>query len=153
MRLISIPLDFSHKRININIIHNEIKKFPVVRGIQLISCRHCIIYTSGAVFERYMLVRAEVFLGRYRNCFENPEPFIPGQVAQVKYELPDVAHTFKKGHRIMIQVQNSWFQLVDRNPQKFVDIYHCNEEDFQKAMHRIYHDKQRASSLLVMILK
>jgi uncharacterized protein len=100
-----------------------------------------------------MLVRAEVFRGRYRNSFENPEPFIPGRVTEVKYELPDIAHTFKKGHRIMIQVQNSWFPLVDRNPQKFVDIYHCDEEDFQKATHRIYHDKQRASSLLVKILK
>ncbi len=100
-----------------------------------------------------MLVRGEVFRGRYRNSFENPEPFIPGQVTEVKYELPDVAHTFKKGHRIMIQVQNSWFPLVDRNPQKFVDIYHCDEEDFQKATHRIYHDKRRASSLLVKILK
>ena len=100
-----------------------------------------------------MLVRAEVFRGRYRNSFEKPEPFKPGKVTEVKYELPDVAHTFKKGHRIMIQVQNSWFPLVDRNPQKFVDIYHCVEEDFQKATHRIYHDKQRASFLMVKVLK
>lgn len=100
-----------------------------------------------------MLVRAEVFRGRYRNSFENPEPFKPGKVTEVKYELPDVAHTFKKGHRIMIQVQSSWFPLVDRNPQKFVDIYHCSEEDFQKATHRIYHDKRRSSSLMVKVLK
>jgi uncharacterized protein len=100
-----------------------------------------------------MLVRAEVFRGRYRNSFEHPEPFIPGEVTEVKYELPDVAHTFKKGHRIMVQVQNSWFPLVDRNPQKFVNIYQCAEEDFQKATHRIYHDKERASYLMVNVLK
>jgi uncharacterized protein len=99
-----------------------------------------------------MLVRAEVFRGRYRNSFEHPEPFKPGEVAEVRYELPDVAHTFKKGHRIMVQVQNSWFPLVDRNPQKFVDIYHCGEEDFQKATHRIYHDKKRTSFLQVKVL-
>ena len=75
-----------------------------------------------------MLVRGEVFRGKYRNSFEKPEPFIPGKVTEVKYEMPDVAHTFKKGHRIMIQVQNSWFPLVDRNPQKFVNIYKCSDE-------------------------
>lgn len=92
-----------------------------------------------------MLVRGEVMRGRYRNSFENPDPFTPGEVTEIKFRIPDVAHTFKKGHRIMIQVQNSWFPLVDRNPQKFVDIYHCSEEDFQKATHWIYHDNHYPS--------
>lgn len=100
-----------------------------------------------------MLIRGEVFRGRYRNSFEKPEAFKPGKVTEVKYDLPDVAHLFKKGHRIMIQLQNSWFPLVDRNPQKFVDIYHCSEEDFQKATQRIYHDRGRASYLEVKVLK
>ena len=100
-----------------------------------------------------MLVRGEVFRGRYRNSFEKPEAFVPGKVTEVKYELPDVAHTFKKGHRIMIQVQNSWFPLVDRNPQKFVDIYKCSESDFQKATHRIYHDAKYPSHLKVNVLQ
>lgn len=100
-----------------------------------------------------MLVRGEVFRGRYRNSFEKPEAFKPGKVTEVKYGLPDVAHLFKKGHRIMIQLQNSWFPLVDRNPQKFVDIYHCSEGDFQKATQRIYHDRGRASYLEVTVLK
>lgn len=100
-----------------------------------------------------MLVRAEVFRGRYRNSFENPEPFVSGEVAEVKYEMPDVAHSFKKGHCIMIQVQNSWFPLVDRNPQKFLDIYQCSETVFQKATQRIYHDKKHASYLQVKVLK
>jgi len=100
-----------------------------------------------------MLVRGEVFRGKYRNSYENPEPFKPGKVTEVKYEMPDVAHTFRKGHRIMIQVQNSWFPLVDRNPQKFVNIYTCSDSDFQKAVHRVYHDKQYPSHVKVNILK
>lgn len=99
-----------------------------------------------------MLVRGEVFRGKYRNSYEKPEPFIPGNITEVKYSLPDVAHTFKKGHRIMIQIQNSWFPLVDRNPQKFVDIYKCSESDFQKATHRIYHDASNSSCLKITVL-
>ena len=100
-----------------------------------------------------MLVRAEVMRGKFRNSFEKPEPFVPNQVTQVKYTIPDVAHTFKKGHRMMVQVQNSWFPLVDRNPQKFVDIYKADEKDFQKAMHRIYHNSQNASSVQVTVIQ
>ena len=98
-----------------------------------------------------MLVRGEVFRGKYRNSFEKPEPFIPGKVTEVRYGMPDIAHTFKKGHRIMIQVQNSWFPLVDRNPQKFVDIYTCSDSDFQKATHRIYHNSSFSSGIKVNI--
>ncbi len=100
-----------------------------------------------------MLVRGEVLRGRFRNSFEKPEPFVPGQVTPVRFELPDVAHTFKPGHCIMVQVQNSWFPLVDRNPQTFVNIYEADEEDFQKATHRIYHDARRPSSVRVMVLE
>jgi len=100
-----------------------------------------------------MLLRGEIMRGKFRNSFEKPEPFVPGQVTTVKYEMPDVAHTFKKGHRIMVQVQNSWFPLADRNPQKFMDIYTAEDKDFQKATHRIYHDANNASGLKVTILK
>lgn len=100
-----------------------------------------------------MLVRAEVMRGKFRNSFEQPEAFTPGKVTAVNYTLPDVAHTFKKGHKIMIQVQNSWFPLVDRNPQQFLDIYHAEDKDFQKATHRIYHDQANTSSLTVTVLK
>jgi uncharacterized protein len=100
-----------------------------------------------------MLVRAEVMRGKFRNSYENPEPFTPGMITEVKYNLPDVSHCFRKGHRIMIQVQNSWFPLVDLNPQKFTDIYHADEKDFQKATHRIYHDRKNASCVIVNILK
>ena len=100
-----------------------------------------------------MMVRGEVFRGRFRNSFEKPESFVPGKVTEVKYNLQDVAHTFKKGHRIMIQVQSSWFPLVDRNPQKFVDIYHAKDSDFQKATIRIYHDDTAMSSVKVTVLQ
>ena len=100
-----------------------------------------------------MLVRGEVFRGKYRNSFEKPEPFIPGKVTEVKYEIPDIAHTFKKGHRIMVQIQNSWFPLVDRNPQKFVNIYKCSDSDFQKATQRIYYDAKYPSHIKVSVLQ
>ncbi len=100
-----------------------------------------------------MLVRGEVMRGRFRNNYEKPEPFKPGQVTAVKFELPDVAHCFKTGHRIMIQVQNSWFPLVDLNPQKYVNINTCEDSDFQKATMRVYHEKKNASCLKVNVLK
>ncbi|SMC81512.1 CocE/NonD family hydrolase [Pedobacter nyackensis] len=100
-----------------------------------------------------MMVRGEIMRGKYRNSFEKPEPFIPGLVTKVNYALPDVAHTFKKGHRIMVQVQNSWFPLADRNPQKFMDIYTAEPSDFQKATHRIFHDVNNSSALTLTVLK
>lgn len=100
-----------------------------------------------------MLVRGEIMRGKYRNSFEKPEPFTPGEITKVNYPLPDVAHTFKKGHKIMIQIQNSWFPLADRNPQKFMDIYQAEPADFQKATHRIYHDVHNSSFITVSVLK
>ena len=83
---------------------------------------------------------------------KNPEPFIPNTIERVKYDVGDVAHTFKKGHRIMIQIQSSWFPLVDRNPQKFVNIYEAIESDFQKATIRIYHDEKNPSHIILPVL-
>jgi len=100
-----------------------------------------------------MLVRGEIMRGKYRNSFEKPEAIEPGMITKVNYTLPDVAHTFKKGHRIMIQIQNSWFPLADRNPQKFMNIYQAEPGDFQKATHRIFHDVYNASSLTLTVLK
>jgi putative CocE/NonD family hydrolase len=100
-----------------------------------------------------MLVRAEVMRGKFRNSLSKPEPFAPGKPDEVKIALNDVHYTFKAGHRLMVQVQSSWFPLVDRNPQKFVDIYHATEADFQKATHRIYHSAQLSSHLKVGVMK
>jgi hypothetical protein len=100
-----------------------------------------------------MLVRGEIMRGRYRNSFEKPEAFTPNKITEVKYTLPDVAHTFKKGHKLMIQIQSSWFPLADRNPQKFVDIYKADDSDFQKATIKIYHDAVNTSKIILPILK
>ena len=85
-----------------------------------------------------MLVRGDIMRGKYRNSFAEPEPFEPGEKTKVKFTLPSMCHTFKPGHRIMIQVQSSWFPLVDRNPQKFCDIYHCDDSDFQMSVISIF---------------
>ncbi|MES2454988.1 MAG: CocE/NonD family hydrolase [Bacteroidota bacterium] len=100
-----------------------------------------------------MLVRGEIMRGKYRNSFEKPEAMEPGMITKVNYTLPDVGHTFKKGHRIMVQIQNSWFPLADRNPQKFMNIYEAEPADFQKATHRIFHDVHNASSLSITVLR
>lgn len=86
-----------------------------------------------------LLVRGEIMRGKYRNSFSVPEAFVPNKPATVKFELPDVAHTFKKGHKLMIQIQSSWFPLADRNPQKFMNIYKAEEKDFQPATIKIHH--------------
>ena len=99
-----------------------------------------------------MLVRAEIMRGKFRNSFEKPEAFIPNIPAHVKFEMPDVAHTFKKGHHIMIQIQSSWFPLVDRNPQKFTDIYKASDSDFQKATIKIYHDATNQTKFILPVI-
>ncbi len=100
------------------------------------------------------MVRSEVFRGRFRNSYSQPEPFVPHQVTPVRVPLQDVYHTFKKGHRIMIHVQSSWFPLVDRNPQKYVEnIFEADEDDFVKATHRVYHGEQSGSWIEVRRLK
>jgi putative CocE/NonD family hydrolase len=100
-----------------------------------------------------MLVHAEIIRGRYRKSLEKPEPFVPGRIEHVRFDIADVAHTFRKGHRIMVQVQSSWFPLVDRNPQKFVNIYEAGEKDFQRADVRIFHDRKNSSSIIIPLLK
>lgn len=99
-----------------------------------------------------MLVRAEIMRGKYRNSFENPEPFVPGKITRVKWELPDVAHTFLKGHKLMIQIQSSWFPLADRNPQKFLNIYKAKDGDFQKAEIKIYHNANNPSRIILPVM-
>lgn len=85
------------------------------------------------------LVRSEAFRGRYRNSFEKPEPFVPGQPTDVNVTLQDILHTFKKGHRIMVQIQSTWFPYIDRNPQKYVEnIYKADDSDFIKSTIRVF---------------
>jgi len=98
------------------------------------------------------LVRADVFRGKFRNGFENPEPFEPGKISKIQFTMPDIFHTFRRAHRVMVQVQSSWFPLVDRNPQTFVNISNAKPEDFRKATHRVYRSDSAASSLTVLVL-
>ncbi len=97
------------------------------------------------------MVRSEAFRGRFRNSYSNPEPFVSHQVTPVRVPLQDVFHTFKKGHRIMIHVQSTWFPLIDRNPQKYVDnIFEADASDFVKALHRVYHGGESQSWIQVL---
>jgi len=99
------------------------------------------------------MVRSEPIRGKYRNSFEHPEPFVPGKVTPVNFELQDILHTFKKGHKIMVQVQSTWFPLIDRNPQTFVNIMEANDSDFKKATQHIYTSKLHPSFLKVRVLE
>jgi hypothetical protein len=97
------------------------------------------------------LVRGEPFRGKFRRSLEKPEPFVPNQPDLISFELGDVAHCFRRGHRIMLQIQSSWFPLVDRNPQTFVDIPKARPEDFRPATQRIYRSKSRPSAITLMM--
>ena len=94
-----------------------------------------------------MLLGAEVFRSKYRTSFEKPEPLVPNAVTKIEYDLRDKNHCFLKGHRIMVQIQSTWFPLIDRNPQTFVDIYHAREEDFRSAVHTVYRSHAYPSHL------
>jgi putative CocE/NonD family hydrolase len=101
---------------------------------------------------RQMLVRGEPFRGRFRDSYETPKPFTPGEPARVKYRINDVCHTFERGHRIMVQVQNTWFPFIDRNPQTFVpNIFEAKESDFVPATMTVLHSKDHASRLTVRV--
>jgi uncharacterized protein len=99
------------------------------------------------------LVRGEPFRGKFRHSFEKPEPFLPGKVEEVSFHMQDVNHTFRRGHRIMVQVQSSWFPLTDRNPQTFVNIPYAKPSDFVKATERVYHTKAEPSGIGVGVLQ
>ncbi len=89
----------------------------------------------------HMMVRSEVIRGRYRDSFEEPKPFVPNQKTEVKLQLQDINHTIKKGHKLQIQIQSTWFPLIDRNPQKFVpNIFEATDVDFETHKHTIFND-------------
>jgi uncharacterized protein len=97
------------------------------------------------------LLRGDVMRGKFRNSLAKPEPFQPGQPTPVRFALPDCCHTFRTGHRIMVQVQSTWFPLVDRNPQRFEDIYAAKEGDFRKATQRVYRSGDMRSRVTVLV--
>ena len=98
------------------------------------------------------LIRGEPLRGKFRQGFESPVAFVPGRVESINYSMPDINHTFRRGHRIMVQIQSSWFPLIDLNPQKFMEIPQANPEDFQKAVQRIYRGPGQNSGVAVQVL-
>ncbi|MFL5347335.1 MAG: CocE/NonD family hydrolase [Hyalangium sp.] len=99
------------------------------------------------------LVRGEPFRGRFRDSYSEPKPFKPGEPTLVHFVINDVFHTFQRGHRVMIQVQSSWFPYIDRNPQTFVpNIFEAKESDFIRATHRVYRSPSNASFVKVNVL-
>lgn len=113
------------------------------------------VYPSDAgrlLGDYQMLLAGDVFRSKYRKSFENPEALVPNQINEIEFNLFDKFHTFKKGHRIMVQIQSTWFPVIDINPQKFCNIYGAEESDFQKAFHRVYHSEKYKSYLILKIL-
>jgi hypothetical protein len=100
-----------------------------------------------------MLVRGDLIRGKFRNSLEKPQPFTPGQPTAVTFTTSDIYHTFLPGHRIMVQIQSTWFPLADRNPQRFENINRANASDFQKATERVYHTATMPSQVKVLILR
>lgn len=108
---------------------------------------------KGTYMSNYeQMVRSEAMRGKFRDDFSKPEAFVPGQVTPVNFELQDVLHTFKKGHRIMVQVQSTWFPLIDRNTQQFQDIMKAKDTDFKKETHKVYTSKEHPSFLKVRVM-
>jgi len=99
------------------------------------------------------LVRGEPFRGKFRHSFEKPEPFTPGKVEEIDFHMQDVNHTFRRGHRIMVQVQSSWFPLTDRNPPNLRQHSDAKPSDFVKATERVYHAEGQASGIVVGVLR
>jgi putative CocE/NonD family hydrolase len=97
------------------------------------------------------LVRGDVMRGKFRNSLEKPDPFTPSKPTSVRFTMQDSYHTFRTGHRFMLQVQSTWFPLVDRNPQSFVDIYGAREADFRKATQRVYRSREMPSRVTVLV--
>lgn len=106
---------------------------------------------EGKMAGYQMLLRGEIMRGKFRSSLETVEPMEPGKITRITFSLVDVHHTFKKGHKIMVQIQSSWFPIFDRNPQKFTDIYNASAEDFQKATQRIYFSKTHPSGIIVYV--
>lgn len=100
-----------------------------------------------------MLIRGEPMRAKYRRSWAKPEAMKPNEITPISFAMPDINHNFKKGHRIMIHIQSTWFPLVDRNPQRFLNIYQAKNEDFQKASQRIYRSGKFASRVKVEVLK
>jgi uncharacterized protein len=100
-----------------------------------------------------MLVRGDVMRGKFRNSLSRPEPFRPGAPTPLRFTMNDVFHTFRAGHRLMVQVQSTWFPMIDRNTGRFQDLYHAREADFRKTTQRVYRSAEYPSHLVLPVVK
>jgi len=100
-----------------------------------------------------LMVRGEPMRGKFRNSLEKPEPFKPDEPTRIRFVMPDTCHTFRPGHKIMVQIHSTWFPLVDRNPQTFTDIYQAKPEDFKKATQRVYRSADLPSKVTIQVLQ
>jgi len=100
-----------------------------------------------------MLVRGDVLRGKFRNSMSQPEPFVPNAATPLRFRLNDVFHTFPAGHRIMVQVQSTWFPMIDRNPGRFMDIWQATEADFQPTTQRVYRSAGQASRIVLPVMR
>ncbi len=99
-----------------------------------------------------MLIRGDVLRGKFRNSMSRPEPFVPGRVTPIRFGMSDVFHTFQQGHRVMVQVQSTWFPMIDRNPGRFEDVYHARASDFHKTVQRVYRSATAPSAVVLPVL-
>ena len=99
-----------------------------------------------------MLLAGEVLRSKFRSSFEEPRPMVPGEITQIDFDLRDKYHRFQKGHKIMVQVQSTWFPVIGRNPNRFMDIYHATAEDFHKATQRVHRSTRHRSHLKIGVL-
>ncbi|WP_419163399.1 CocE/NonD family hydrolase [Candidatus Palauibacter sp.] len=99
-----------------------------------------------------MHLAGEIMRGRFRNDLENPEPMVPGEVTRIEIDLRDRFHTFRAGHRLMVQVQSSWFPAYDRNSQTFVDTYRASPDDYQAATQTLYRSAEHPSRVILGVL-
>jgi putative CocE/NonD family hydrolase len=100
-----------------------------------------------------MLLAGDILRAKFRNSMSRPEPMVPGQPTKLAFTLGDKYHTFLKGHRLMVQIQSSWFPMFDRNPQTFVDIYHAGAGDYRKATHKVFRSAQLSSFVTLSVLE
>ena len=107
--------------------------------------------SGGALSGYEQLIRGEPFRGKFRGGFETPRPFTPGEIQKISFVMPDIYHCFRRGHRLMVQIQSSWFPLVDRNPQTFTEIPTARKTDFRKATERIYRSRERGSCIDLLV--
>jgi len=99
-----------------------------------------------------MLLAGDIQRAKFRKNPSRPEAMVPGEITPLAFSIGDKYHTFKKGHRVLVQIQSSWFPMFDRNPQTFVDIYHAKDSDYQRATHRVYRSRQQPSFLTLPVL-